>query len=45
MSLNGSTGLTPRLLATWTLGRDAEELSPGSTRNSVTLTAGLKLGF
>jgi YaiO family outer membrane protein len=45
MSLNGSTGLTPRLLATWTLGRDAEELSPGNTRNSVTLSAGLKLGF
>ena len=45
MSLNGSTGLAPRLLATWTLGRDAEELSPGRTRNSVTVTAGLKLGF
>ena len=45
MSLNGSTGLTPRLLATWTLGRDAEELRPHDTRHSVTLTAGLKLSY
>jgi YaiO family outer membrane protein len=46
MSINGSTGLTPRLLATWTLGHDAEELSAaGPTRNSVTVSAGLKLAF
>lgn len=45
MSLNGSTGLTPRLLATWTLGHDEEELSPGNTRKSVTVSAGLKLTF
>lgn len=45
LSVNGSTGLTPRLLATWTLGHDAEELSPGNTRTSTTVTAGLKLTF
>ena len=45
LSLNGSTGLTPRLLATWTLGHDAEELAPGRTRNSVTASAGFKLAF
>lgn len=46
MSVSGSTGLTSRLLATWTLGRDAEELSAaGPTRYSMTLSAGLKLGF
>lgn len=44
-SLNGSTGLTSRLLATWTLGYDSEELSPGNTRTSTTLSAGLKLTF
>ncbi|MHB8839082.1 MAG: YaiO family outer membrane beta-barrel protein [Gemmatimonadaceae bacterium] len=45
MSLNGSTGLTPRMLLTWTLGHDAEELAPGSTRTSATFTAGLKVTF
>jgi YaiO family outer membrane protein len=45
MSLNGSTGLTKDLLATWTLGRDSEELAPGRTRDSFTLSAGLKLTF
>lgn len=45
MSLNGSTGLTTRLLTTWSLGYDAEELTPGNTRTRVTLTAGLKLTF
>jgi len=45
MSLNGSTGLTRRLLATWTLGHDAEELAPGRTRKSVTASAGFKLAF
>jgi len=45
LSLNGSTGLTPRLLATWTLGHDAEELTPGHTRRSTTVAAGLKLSF
>ncbi len=44
-SLNGFTGLTPHLLGTWTLGRDREELAPGRTRTSVTLSAGLKLTF
>jgi YaiO family outer membrane protein len=45
VSLNGHTGLTPRLLATWKLGHDAEELTPGNTRTSTTVTAGLKLTF
>lgn len=45
LSVNGSTGLTPRLLATWTLGHDAEELAPGNTRTSTTFSAGLKLTF
>lgn len=45
MSLNGSTGLTRRLLGTWTLGRDREELSPGRTRDSFTLSAGLRFTF
>lgn len=45
LSLSGSTGLTPRLLATWTLGHDSEELAPGNTRTSTTATAGLKLTF
>ena len=45
LSLNGSTGLSSRALATWTLGHDAEELTPGHTRMSTTVTAGLKLSF
>jgi YaiO family outer membrane protein len=45
LSLNGSTGLTPRTLLTWTLGHDAEELTPGCTRTSTTITAGLKRAF
>lgn len=45
LSVNGSTGLAPRLLATWTLGHDAEELAPGNTRTSTTLSAGLKFTF
>ena len=45
LSVNGSTGLAPRVLATWTLGHDAEELAPGNTRTSTTLSAGLKLTF
>lgn len=44
-SVNGSSGLTQRLLATWSIGHDAEELSPGNTRQSTTVTAGLKLTF
>lgn len=44
-SINGSSGLTPRLLGTWTLGYDSEELSPTNTRTSVTVSAGLKLTF
>lgn len=42
IAVNGSTGLTPRLLGTWLLGHDAERLSPGNTRRSVTLTVGLR---
>ncbi len=45
LAVNGSTSLARRLLATWTIGRDAEELAPGSTRTSVTVTAGLKRSF
>jgi YaiO family outer membrane protein len=42
MAVNGSTGLTPGLLATWLIGHDAERLSPGNTRRSVTVTVGLR---
>ena len=42
IAVNGSTGLTPRLLGTWQLGHDAEQLSPGNTRRSVTVTVGLR---
>lgn len=45
LSVNGSTGLSPRLLATWLLGHDAEELTPGNTRTSTTVTAGLRFSF
>jgi YaiO family outer membrane protein len=45
VAVNGSTGLTPRLLGTWTLGHDAERLSPGNTRRSVTVTVGLRRSF
>lgn len=45
IAVNGSTALTPRLLGTWMLGHDAERLSPGSTRRSVTVTAGLRRSF
>ena len=45
LSLNGSAGLAPRLLGTWTVGHDVEELAPGRTRTSVTFTAGLKRSF
>lgn len=45
IAVNGSTELTPRLLGTWTLGHDAERLSPGNTRRSVTVTAGLRRSF
>jgi YaiO family outer membrane protein len=45
VSLNGSTGLATRLLATWSLAYDAEELAPGNTRRGTTLTAGLKRTF
>lgn len=45
IAVNGSTRLTPRLLGTWMVGHDAEQLSPGNTRRSVTVTAGLKRSF
>ncbi len=45
VSLNGSTGLTSRLLATWSLGHDAEKLTPANTRKGTTVTGGLKLTF
>lgn len=44
-SLSGSTGLTKHLLGTWTVGRDSEQLSAARTRESLTVTAGLKLTF
>jgi YaiO family outer membrane protein len=45
VAVSGSTGLAPRLLGTWTLGHDAERLSPGNTRRSVTVTVGLRRSF
>ncbi len=45
VAMSGSTGLTSRLLGTWTLGHDAERLAPGSTRRSVVLTVGLRRTF
>jgi YaiO family outer membrane protein len=45
LSVSGSASVTPRLLGTWTLGHDAERLSPGNTRRSVTVTAGLRRSF
>lgn len=45
MAVNGSTGLSPRLLVTWTIGRDAERLGPGNTRRSILVTAGLRRTF
>lgn len=45
IAVNGSTGLSPRLLGTWNIGHDEERLSPGNTRRSVTVTAGLKRRF
>ncbi len=45
IAVNGSTGLTPRLLGTWLIGHDAERLSPANTRRSVTVTVGLRRSF
>lgn len=45
LSVNGSTGLSSQLLATWLLGYDGEELTPGNTRSSTTVSAGLKFVF
>ena len=44
-ALNGSTGRGRRLLATWLLGHDAEQLGPRTTRRSFTVTAGLRRSF
>ncbi len=43
--VHGSTGLARRLLGTWSLGYDHEELAPFRIRESVTASAGLKLTF
>lgn len=45
LGVSGQTGLAARALLTWNLGHDTEEIAPGNTRRSVTLTAGLKLAF
>lgn len=45
VSLSGQKGLGKRSLLTWSLGHDVEEIAPGNTRKSTTLTAGLKLTF
>ena len=45
VALSGQTGLNKRSLLTWTIGHDAEEITPGHTRRSVTATAGVKLVF
>ncbi|HEY3287953.1 MAG TPA: YaiO family outer membrane beta-barrel protein [Gemmatimonadaceae bacterium] len=45
VAITGSTGLTSNLLATWLVGHDAEQLGPGNTRRSVTVTAGLRRKF
>jgi YaiO family outer membrane protein len=44
-SVNGSTGLTKRVLGTWTVGRDSEQLSSTHTRESFSVSAGLKFTF
>jgi YaiO family outer membrane protein len=45
VALSGQTGLDKRSLLTWTIGHDAEEITPGHTRRSTTVTAGLKFTF
>lgn len=45
LAINGSTGLTKSLLGTWTLGRDSEQLTSTRTRDSFTVSAGLKFTF
>jgi YaiO family outer membrane protein len=45
IAINGSTGLTQRVLGTWSLGRDSEQLTPTRTRESITVSAGLKFTY
>lgn len=42
VALSGSTGVTDKLLMTWLIGHDTDRLAAGNTRQSVTLTAGLR---
>lgn len=43
--IQGSTGISLRKLATWSLYRDREELENGRIRNSLAITLGVKLLF
>ena len=43
--VQGSTGLGPALLWTWSLGVDRDELAPGITRVGTAASAGLKFRF
>jgi len=45
LGLQGSSSLTARLLGTWVLSHDEEQLSATNTRHSWTATAGLKVTF
>ncbi|MGI8843297.1 MAG: YaiO family outer membrane beta-barrel protein [Gemmatimonadaceae bacterium] len=43
--IHGSAGLSERLLGTWAIGRDREELDAERIRNSLSVTAGLRFFF
>jgi len=45
VSLSGQKGLNKTRLLTWSLGHDVEEIAPGNTRRSTTVTVGLKFTF
>jgi YaiO family outer membrane protein len=45
VGVNGSTGVLQRLLVTWMLAYDSEELAPGRTRESFTVTAGFRRAY
>jgi YaiO family outer membrane protein len=44
-TVNGSATFSTRLLFTWAISHDADELVPGRTRRSFTFNSGLRVGF
>lgn len=44
-NVHGSRSLAARVIATWAVGRESEQLSPTNTRRSWTATLGVKAGF